>query len=86
MKLNDKFILHISGDETILVATGDSDFSGIVKGNKTLGKILELLKDETSEEKIVSYLKDIYEGDTDVIANDVKNALAKLREIGALDE
>ena len=86
MKLNKEFILHVSDDETILVPVGSAGFSGIVRGNSTLGKILELLKEDTSVEKIISDISSMYEGPADVIEADVKNAIDKLREIGALDE
>lgn len=86
MKLSKDFILHVSDDETILVPVGSASFSGIVRGNSTLGKILELLKEDTSVEKIIADISSMYEGPADVIETDVKNAIDKLREIGALDE
>ena len=44
MKLRKEFITHDTGDESLLVPTGAAGFAGLVKGNKTLGAILELLK------------------------------------------
>ena len=44
MKLKANFITHNSSDESYLVPTSGAEFSGIVKGNKTLGTIIELLK------------------------------------------
>ena len=52
MKLNKNFILHVAEGETLLVPTGDAEFSGIIRGNATLGAVLELLRKETSEEEI----------------------------------
>ena len=86
MKLSDKFILHTTNDETILVPTGDADFSGIVRGNNTFGKVLELLKNDTSEEEIVAEMKKIFEASENAIENDVHRALKELRKIGAVDE
>ena len=86
MKLNDDFIVHISDDETLLVPVGGSDFSGIVKGNKTLQIILECLQKDTDEDRIVQLMKDKFDAPEDVIRADVQKALANLRKVGALDE
>jgi len=86
MKLNKEFLLHNFGDESILVPTGSAGFSGMVKGNQTLGAILELLKEETTEQKIVEALKSRFEAADGAIEADVAKALSELRRIGALDE
>lgn len=86
MKLNKDFILHLSDGETILVPTGNAKFSGIVRGNKTLGAVLDLLKEETTEEEIVAAMKSRFDAPEDVIRRDVKKALDGLRKIGAVDE
>ncbi len=67
-------------------AIGTAGFSGLVKGNKTLGAILELLKKDTSEKEIVAAMKARYDASEEIIARDVKKALAELRKIGALEE
>ncbi len=86
MKLKKEFITHNSEDESFLVPAGGAGFSGLVKGNKTFGKILELLKNDTTEEAIVSVMCETYDAPESVIAADVKKALENLRGIGALDE
>ena len=86
MKLNDDFIVHISDDETILVPVGGSDFSGIIKGNKTLQIILEYLKEDTSEDRNVQLMKERFDAPEEVIRKDVQGALAKLCSVGALTE
>lgn len=86
MKLNKNFIIHKTNSETILVPTGEADFSGIVRGNDTLNMILELLKDETDETKIVTAIQNKFDAPDETIINDVKKAIAELRKIGALDE
>ena len=53
MKLKKEFILHNSGNEAMLVASGKAKFSGLVKGNKTAGYILELLKTDTTKEQSI---------------------------------
>ena len=86
MKLKKEFIVHDTGDETLLVPTGSAKFSGLVKGNKTLGAILELLKDETTEEAVVTAMGERFDAPEEVIRLDVRKVLTELRQIGALDE
>ncbi len=86
MKLKTQFIAHEAGNESLLIPAGGAGFSGLVKGNKTLGAILELLKDDITEEAIVSALSSRFDAPRDVIASDVSRALSELRRIGALDE
>ncbi len=85
MRLRKDFIIHESDGEFLLVGTGTAPFSGVVKGNKTLGAILNMLREETSEEEIVRTLKARFDAPEDVIAGDVEKALAGLRGIGAID-
>ena len=86
MKLTKDFLLHNTGSESILVPTGNAGFSGVVRGNKTLGAVLELLKEETTEAEIITALKSRFDAPEGVIEKDVAKALAELRRIGALDE
>lgn len=86
MKLNKDFLLHNTGSESILVPTGNAGFSGVVRGNKTLGAVLELLKEETTEAEIITALKSRFDAPEGAIEKDVTKALAELRKIGALDE
>ena len=48
MKLKDEFITHNSRNEALLVPIGGSKFAGLVRGNRTLGAILALLKEDTA--------------------------------------
>ena len=86
MKLNKDFLLHNTGSESILVPTGNAGFSGVVRGNKTLGAVLELLKEETTEAEIITALKSRFDAPEGTIEKDVAKALTELRKIGALDE
>ena len=86
MKLKKEFITHIVGNESILVPTGEADFSGVVRGNKTLGAALELLKEETTDEAMVVALNKRFNAPEGAIERDVAKVLAELRRIGALDE
>lgn len=86
MKLKKEFITHDTGTESLLVPTGNAGFAGLVKGNKTLGAILDALKQDTTEADIVAFLKERFDAPEEIIARDVKKALSELRKIGAIDE
>ena len=86
MKLKKEFIPHETDSESLLIPAGGAGFSGLVKGNKTLGVILGLLAEDTTEEKIIAAMKARFDAPEEVIAADVRKALSGLRKIGALDE
>ena len=86
MKLNKAFLIHDSGERIDLIPTGDAAFSGVMRGNKTFGLILELLKTQTTEEEIVSAIKAQFNDPAGTVERDVARALSELRKIGALDE
>lgn len=85
MKLKDEFIVHNLGEETLLVPTGDASFHGLVQGNKTVEVILNCLLKDTSEDEILSAMKDRFDGDENDMRADIADVIAKLRSIGALD-
>lgn len=86
MKLNKDFIYRKVGSDSVLVPVGSSSFSGMVKGNATTGELIECLKEDMTEEQMVDRMVEKYDAPRDVIANDVAKVLAKLREIGAIEE
>ena len=86
MKLKKEFIPHETGNESLLIPAGGAGFSGLVKGNKTLGVVLALLKEDTTEEALVKAMQERFDAPADVIEADVKKALSELRKIGAIDE
>ena len=86
MKINKDFLLYNTDGESLLVPTGKADFSGIVRGNKTLGAVLELLKADTTEAEIVAAMKARFDAPEGAIERDVARILSELRKIGALDE
>ena len=57
MKLNKNFIPHTSGEESLLAATANADFSGVVRGNHTAGMVFELLRSEITRDEIVTELE-----------------------------
>jgi methyltransferase-like protein len=85
MKLKKEFITHTSGDEQLMISAGGS-FNGMVRSNKTAAFIIDLLKEETTKEKIVSVMLETYDADEQVISADVDKVIDALRSIGAIDE
>ena len=85
MKLKSNFVVHKTGDECLMVGVG-SAFNGMVRSNPTAAKIIELLREDITEAEIVSKMCEIYDADSRVIERDVKSVVAKLREIGAIDD
>ena len=85
MKLKKEFITHPSGDEQLMISAGGS-FNGMVRSNKTAAFIIDLLKEETTKEKIVSVMLETYDADEQVISADVDKVIDALRSIGAIDE
>ena len=85
MKLKKEFITHDTKEESLLVPTGNAGFSGLVKGNRTFGAILALLKEDTTEEAVVAAMKQRFDAPEEIIARDVKKALAELCKIEAID-
>lgn len=86
MKLRKDFLFHDAGGEALLVPAGKAAFSGVVRGNKTLGAILELLQEETDEEKLAAAMRERFDAPEGAVEQDIALVLARLREIGALDE
>ena len=84
MKLKKDFLIHNSADESYLVPVS-GNFRGMIKGNKTLGVIVDLLKEETTREEVIMSMKDHYEVPDDVIERDVDRVIEELQKIGALE-
>ena len=86
MKLSKDFLIHRTTGRVDLIPVGGTAFSGVVRGNDTLGVILDLLKTATTREEIVSAMKERFDAPEGAVERDVDTALAQLRKIGALDE
>ena len=84
MKLNNEFISHEEGTETFVIPSGKANFSGVVRGNKTFGNVVELLQNDITEAEIVRIMLEKYDASQDVIERDVKKVIENLREIGAI--
>ena len=85
MKLNKNFLTHQTGNDTVIVPTANAAFSGVVQGNETLGVILGLLKENTTEQQIIDKMAEQYDAPRAVIEEDVISIISGLRKIGAID-
>lgn len=85
MKLKEGFIVHDVDNESMLIATGEVQFSGIVKGNKMLGEVLSYMKEDTTEAEIVRKMRAKYDAPEGKIEADVKRVVTELRKIGAIE-
>ena len=86
MKLKDDFITQTIDDVQFLVPVGGESFSGVARSNETAAFIVDCLKEETTEEKIVDAMCAKYDAPRETIAADVKEILDVLRGINALVE
>ena len=85
MKLKYTYITHDSDGEQILLDTSSS-FAGLIRNNKTAAFIVECLKEENTQEKIVEAMFEKYDAPKEVLAKDVLDVIEKLRKVGALEE
>ena len=86
MKLKPGFIIQdIDGTQFLVSADADS-FSGFVRSNGTAAFIVDCLKQETTDEKIIDTLCSRYDAPREEISADVREILDTLRSIHALSE
>ncbi len=86
MKLKSDFITQTIEDTQFLVPVGAEAFQGIVRSNKTAAFIVDCLKADTTEEKIVDAMCAKYDAPRAEIAANVKEIISTLRGINALEE
>ncbi len=60
-------------------------FNGIVKSNSTASFIIDLLKEEKSEQDLVNALLETYDVDAETALKAVKYVIEKLNSINALE-
>ena len=69
-----------------MVSAGNTKFSGLVRSNSTAAFIVDCLKIDITEEKVVSKMLEKYDAPKEIISADVKKVFDTLRSIDALDE
>ena len=85
MKLNSGFISHYDGENKLLVSTGATSFSGLVRSNPTASFIIECLENETNEDEIVAKMQAKWDVTDEIARRDVRKIVEQLRGIGAID-
>ncbi len=85
MKLKQDFVTQEIDGTQYLIPVGGEAFSGVVRGNETVAFLVELLKQETTQEALVDAMAAEYDAPREVLAADVARVLDVLREVGALD-
>ena len=82
MKIRDGFILRKVAGSYIAVATGEEsvNFNAMVTTNETGAFLWEKLKDETTEEELLSALLSEYDVDKETAKADISEFLGKLRD------
>lgn len=85
MKLKDTFITHDIDDTQFLISLGDEKFNKIVRSNSSAAYIVNLLKEEITEEEIVEKMTEKYDAPKDVIAADVADVIKTLSGLDALE-
>ena len=86
MKLKSDFITQDIDDIQFLVPVGAESFQGIVRSNKTAAFIVDCLREETTEEKIVDAMCCKYSAPREEITDDVSEIINILRGINALED
>ncbi len=86
MKAKYTFEIMEIDDQMMAVPVGEEadELHGILKLNQSAAAILELLKEETSEEEIVQKLLEKYESSEEDMRSYVHDYLAELEEAGIL--
>ena len=81
MKLRDHYETMAMRDKIVAVPMGDEvSFNGALKLNKTGAAILELLKEETTEEALAEKLSERFDAPMEIVREDVRQCIAALRE------
>ncbi|MBF0716166.1 PqqD family protein [Gemelliphila palaticanis] len=86
MRLHPDYVTHLTGEEQVIVATGDSaaKFCGIVRGNETMALIVEYFKEDVTKEFVVDDILSKYDIDRETVEEDVDKVINTLKNIGAL--
>ena len=85
MKLKESFITHKNKDDYMMI-DASGKFAGIIHSNATAAFIIECLKTETTEDEILEKMLTKYDADKNIMADNVREIIDKLKKIEAVDE
>ena len=88
MKIKTDYITQQVGKHQYMIPTGQEaeNFKGMIRGNKTAAAIIDLLKQETTEEAVTDAMLKRFDAPRERIAADVHKVVETLRSVGALEE
>lgn len=88
MKLKKTFVTHTVADSQIMVPVGESakNLRGFVRSNETAAFIVDLLKNDTSFDEMVSAVRGEYDADLQQAEAAVQYVLDNLKKLNAIDE
>ena len=86
MKINKNFLTHDDGENKLIVSTGSSEFSGLIRGNSTAGFIIGCLENDTTEDEIVEKMQQEWDVSDEIARKDVRKIVEQLRSVGAIDD
>ena len=88
MRLKKGYVTQNFQGRQLMVAVGGEAkrFHGLARSNETAAFIVDCLKTETTEEKIVEAMLSEYDADKETVRRDVRKILDRLRGIGAIEE
>lgn len=84
MRIKEGFVIREVAGQIMVIVTGEAskDFHGMIKLNNTGREIWQGLQEGKSEAEITEHLREKYEVDPGKVAQDVKEFLAKMIEMG----
>lgn len=88
MKLKYIFVTNKVADKIVAVAVGEDaeKFGGFIKMNDTGAYIFNMLKNDVTEEEIVTSMQEEYEGVTlENLRNTVKEFISRLKESDVIE-
>ena len=86
MKLSKGFITHTEDGQRVLVSTGATAFSGLVRTNPTAAFIIDCIAEGVTMEELTDRLDAKYDAPREKLAADAERLIAQLREIGAVED
>lgn len=86
MKIKNIFEEELVGTETVMVSLDSTVLNGIVRTNETASFIISCLKNDITEERIISNVCNRYNVCEDVARQGVSKILVQLRNLDLIEE
>ena len=87
MKICDGYILStVAGKNIVVSVSADTNFSGMLTLNDTGVFFWNLLQKDTTKEEMIDAVLEEYDAERDIVAEDIDEFLAKLKEKGILED